>query len=179
MRRELSWFAVLLVALSAGCGVGSTGPVPAGAPASGLQATGSVPRSARLYFVGPYGLQAVTREVHASATPQQALDLLLKGPDTAEQARGLTTEVPPIRRQGRLAARAADSAVDVYLPVPVANMTGGSLGLSQIICTTANADVPGGKQSPDVEVRVHEPGYSTTWNVRCNAAGNVTFMGNR
>jgi hypothetical protein len=161
---------VLFAVSAAGCGVGSTGPVPAGAPASGLQ-TGSGSHYARLYFVGPYGIQAVPREVDAPATPQRTVDLLLEGPDKAERARGLITEVPPVR--GRLTVRAADGAVDVYLPVPVARMTGGGLGLSQIICTAANADVPGGKQPPDVDVRVHEAGYSTAWTVRCDAAGDV------
>ncbi|MFG2000618.1 hypothetical protein ACGFNU_15890 [Spirillospora sp. NPDC048911] len=177
MKHQLAWLAALSAALSAGCGVGSTGPVPAGAPASGLQA-GSLSHDAHLYFVGPYGLQAVTRELDASATPQETLDLLLKGPDTAERARGLITEVP--RLHGRLTARAADGAVDLYLPMPVSNMNGGGgLGLSQIICTAANAEVPGGKPPPEVNVRVHEPGYSTIWIVRCNAAGNVVPVPNR
>lgn len=169
MKRPLGCV-VLLTVLVAGCGVGSTGPIPAGSPASGLQA-GSASHYARLYFVGPYGMQALPRHVDAPATPQQALDLLLEGPDRAEQARGLITEVPTIK--GRLTAQAADGAVDLYLPVPVANMTSGGLGLSQIICTAANADVPGGKPPPDVDVRVHEAGYATPWTVRCNAAGNV------
>ncbi|WP_406304498.1 hypothetical protein OHA61_22205 [Streptomyces sp. NBC_00885] len=169
MKRQLGCVVVLFAALAAGCSVGSTGPVPAGAPASGLQA-GSVSR-ARLYFVGPYGIQAVLREVDAPATPQQALDLLLKGPDTAEQARGLITEWAPV--QGRPTAQAADGAVDLYLPVSVADMTGGNLALSQVICTAANADIPGGKHPPDVDVRVYESGVSTAWTVRCNAAGNV------
>ncbi|MBU3866778.1 hypothetical protein KN815_22745 [Streptomyces sp. 4503] len=172
MKRRLAAVAMLLAACSAGCGVGSAGPVPAGAPASGLQ-KGSASPYARLYFVGPYGLRAAPREVASPASPQQALDLLLKGPDTAERARGLSTEVPS--NLGRLIARAADGAVDLYLPVSVSNMTGGgSLGLSQIICTTANAQVPGGKRPPDVDVRVYEAGYTTAWTVRCDAAGNVS-----
>ncbi|WP_413102443.1 hypothetical protein [Streptomyces sp. Inha503] len=171
MKRQLANVAVLLAFCSAGCGVGSAGPAPAGAPASGLH-KGSVSPYARLYFVGPYGLRAAIREVDAPVTPQQALDLLLKGPDTAERARGLSSEVSP--DHGRLIARAADGAVDLYLPVTVADMTGGgSLGLSQIICTMANADLPGGKRPPDVDVRVHEPSYATAWTVRCDAAGNV------
>ncbi|MFC5219710.1 acyltransferase family protein [Streptomyces coerulescens] len=45
--------------------------------------------------------------------------------------------------------------------------------ITQVICTAANADVPGGKQPPDVDVRIQEAGYSTAWTMRCNAAGNV------
>ncbi|MFI9644850.1 hypothetical protein ACIHAA_00930 [Streptomyces sp. NPDC052040] len=176
MKRQIAGAAALLTVLLAGCGIGPTGPVPAGAPASGLR-PGSVSHHVRLYFVGPYGLQAAVREVNAPATPQLALDLLLKGPDTAERARGLITEVPSL--PGHLTARASDGTVDLNLPVPVAKMTGGGLGLSQIICTAANAEVPGGKQPPDVDVRVHEAGYATAWTVRCNAAGNVVPVPNR
>lgn len=177
MKRRLLLLAAVLSALSAGCGVGSTGPVPAGAPASGLQADSGT-RYAHLYFVGPYGIQSVSRKVEGPAPPQQALDLLLKGPDKAERARGLITEVPPLH--GRLTARAANGAVDLYLPDPVAKMTrGGALGLSQIICTAANAQVPGDKQPPDVNVSVHEQGFSGAWTVRCNAAGNVVPLPSR
>ena len=172
MRRRLITLAAVMGVLAAGCGIGSTGPVRAGAPASGLHEPGSLHHYAQLYFVSAYGIHAVTREVDAPLTPQQALDLLLKGPDAAERARGLSTEVPPL--DGRLIAQGADGAVDVRLPVTVANMTrGGGLGLSQVICTAADAQASGGRQSTQVDVRVHEEGYETPWTVRCNAAGNV------
>ncbi|MER7404907.1 hypothetical protein ABT373_21065 [Streptomyces sp. NPDC000070] len=80
--------------------------------------------------------------------------------------------MPPVH--GRLVAKAVGNAVDLHLPVPVANMThGGGLGLSQIICTAANARAADGKQPPDVNVRAYEEGYGTPWTIRCNAAGNV------
>ncbi|WP_371750433.1 GerMN domain-containing protein [Streptomyces sp. NBC_01283] len=170
MKRQITLVAVLGV-LSAGCSIGSTGPVRAGVPASGLREPGSATHHAQLYFVSPHGIQAVTREVDTSATPQQALDLLLEGPDAAERARGLITEVPPIH--GRLVAQTTDDAVDLHLPTGVAHMTDGSLGLSQIICTAASAQATHGTQLPDVDVRVYEQGYGTPWTVRCNAAGNV------
>lgn len=77
---------------------------------------------------------------------------------------------------GRLIVTAAGGAVDLYLPVSAAGMTGGGLGVSQLVCTVANAQVPGGKPPPEVDVRVHEAGIAgtgTPWTVRCNAAGNV------
>ncbi|MXM68749.1 hypothetical protein GR925_36430 [Streptomyces sp. HUCO-GS316] len=172
MKRRLTCLIAFLGVLSAGCGIGSTGPVGAGGPASGLREPGSATHYAQLYFVSPYGIQPATREIDAPATPQQALDLLLEGPDAAERARGLITEVPLM--DGRLVAQAADGAVDLHLPVPVANMTGGgSLGLSQIICTAANAQAADGKQPSDVDVRVYEEGFGTPWTIRCNEAGNV------
>ncbi|MBD0742706.1 hypothetical protein [Streptomyces sp. CBMA152] len=171
MRRRTCLTAVLFAACLAGCGISPTGPVPAGAPASGLRQPGSVSYQAQVYFVSPYGVQAVARHATTPVGPQQALDLLLEGPDDAERARGLITEVPPM--YGQLVAKAGEGAVDLYLPVPVAKMSGGGLGLTQIICTAANAQVPGGRQPPDVDVRVHEKGIDTIWTVRCNAAGNV------
>lgn len=172
MKRRVACLVAVVGMLSAGCGIGSTGPVRAGAPASGLREPGSARHYAQLYFVSPYGIQAVTRQVDAPLTPQQALDLLLKGPDAAERARGLTTEAPPL---DGLIAQGANGAVDLRLPVTLANMTrGGGLGLSQVICTAANAQASAdSRQSPDVDVRVYEEGYNTPWTVRCNAAGNV------
>ncbi|GAA3161968.1 MULTISPECIES: GerMN domain-containing protein [Streptomyces] len=162
--------AVLLAVCAVGCGVDSAGPDPVGAPASGLPAAAPA-RHARLYFASPYGLRATVREVPAPATPQQALDLLLKGPDVAEQNRGLTTEVPPDLR--RTTARVARGGVDLYIPLPVSSITGGGLGLQQIVCTVANASIPGAGHAPDVDVRVHEEGYETVWTVRCDATGTV------
>ncbi|MWA07929.1 GerMN domain-containing protein [Streptomyces sp. BA2] len=170
MKRQVTLVTVLGV-LSAGCSIGSTGPVRAGAPASGLREPGSATHHAQLYFVSPHGIQAVAREVDTAATPQQALDLLLEGPDAAERARGLVTEVPPIH--GRLVAQGAGGAVDVHLPMRVASMARDGLGLSQIICTAAYAEATNGTQLPDVDVRVYEEGYGTPWAVRCNAAGIV------
>ncbi|MFI8484243.1 hypothetical protein [Streptomyces rubrogriseus] len=68
--------AVLLAAGTSGCGIGTTGPVQAGAPASGMQRPGDGAGTVRLYFAGPYG----TRRTDAPLAPQQALDLLLDGP---------------------------------------------------------------------------------------------------
>ncbi|MFI6048920.1 hypothetical protein ACIBCO_02390 [Streptomyces violascens] len=171
MRRHLVRLPAVLTLALAGCGIGTTGPAPAGPPASGLREPGSVAAYAQLYFVSPVGVQAVARRVNSPASPQQALDLLLAGPDAAERARGLITEVPPM--PGRPTATAQSGAVDLYLPVPVARMNGGGLGVTQLICTAANAEVPGGKQPPDVDVRVHEADTPGIWTVRCNAAGNV------
>ncbi|RPK54048.1 hypothetical protein EES43_29715 [Streptomyces sp. ADI96-02] len=156
---------------AAGCGLGSTGPVPAGAPASGFQGQ-SGGASVRLYFVGRDGLQAVSRPAATAPDPQAALDLLVRGPDEAERARGLTTEVAA--SEDRLTAGVADGTVDLRLAESVALMRGmGGLGLAQIICTVANADVPGGRQSTEVDVRVYEPRSDDPWMVRCDAAGNV------
>lgn len=74
---------------------------------------------------------------------------------------------------GRPTATAGAGSVDLYLPLPVARMNGGGLGVTQLVCTVANAAIPGGKQPPAVDVRVHEKGTPGVWTVRCNAAGTV------
>ncbi|SEE72806.1 hypothetical protein SAMN05216532_8586 [Streptomyces sp. 2231.1] len=170
-RLQLACLTAALTIILAGCGIDATGPVKAGTPASGLRQPGSTTYHAQLYFVGPYGIQAASRPVDSPVTPQQALDLLLKGPDDAERARGLITEVPVM--VGRLRAAATTGTVDLYLPQQVAKLNGGDLGVSQLVCTAANAHVPGDRQPPSVDVHVHEPDTGGVWTVRCNAAGNV------
>ncbi|MEU7045368.1 hypothetical protein AB0A77_30520 [Streptomyces varsoviensis] len=176
MKRSLAYLTAALLALGVtgsvtGCGAGSTGPVRDGGPASGLREPGGGSQYAQLYFVSTRGLQSVARQTSTAARPQQALDLLLEGPDSAERARGLTTDLPPSYE--RVFAQAGKGTVDVHLPVAVADMHSGTLGLNQIVCTAANARVPGGKRPPDVTVRVHEPGIKGVWSVHCDATGSI------
>jgi hypothetical protein len=164
----------LLVVGAAGCGIGPTGPVQAGAPASGVQRPGTEARTARLYFAGPYGIQSVTRSVDRPPGPQQALDLLLEGPTPAERERGLTTQVPPM--EGQLTATVSDGAVDVLVPVQVSTGELDVAAVSQLACTAAHADVPGGRPATRVDIRIHEnmTRSRTPWTLRCGAGGNAT-----
>ncbi|WP_411099749.1 hypothetical protein [Streptomyces sp. x-45] len=111
-RRAAFVLTVLLAAGATGCGIGTTGPVQAGAPASGVQRPGDGASTVRLYFAGPYGTRPVTRSTGGPLAPQQALDLLLEGPTPAERERGLTTHVEP-EVAGRLTATTGDGTVDV------------------------------------------------------------------
>ncbi|WP_399880989.1 hypothetical protein ACGH7X_02170 [Streptomyces sp. BBFR51] len=165
--------AVVAVAV-AGCGIGPTGPVHAGAPASGVQRPGGEARTARLYFAGPYGVQSVTRSVDRPPSPQQALELLLEGPTPAERERGLTTRVPPM--DGQLTATASDGAVDVVVPVQVSTGELDVTAVGQLACTAAHADVPGDSPATRVDIRIHENlnRSRTPWTVRCGPGGNVT-----
>lgn len=162
----------LLVAASAGCGISNTGPVQAGPPASGIQPPGASARSARLYYTSPYGIRAVSRLTDRPLSPLQALELLLKGPTSAEHQRGLTTHVPPIRR---LHATATDGVVDVYLPQPVSIEDLDVAALSQITCTAAHAKVPGDRPPTQVRVRIHETrtNHQNPWTVRCGSNGQA------
>ncbi|MFR0357536.1 hypothetical protein [Streptomyces sediminimaris] len=166
--------AALLAAAVTGCGIGPGDPAPAGAPASGVQRSAGAFPSARLYFASPYGIRAVVRPTDGAPSPQQALDLLLKGPTPAERERGLTSQVPPAH--GQLTASAGDGAVDVFVPFAVSAGDLDVTAISQLACTAAHAEVPGGLPATQVDVRIHE-NFSHSgdpWTVRCGSHGNVT-----
>ncbi|MET8685450.1 hypothetical protein ABZV77_14640 [Streptomyces sp. NPDC004732] len=161
----------VLLMVATGCGISTTAPEKAGAPASGIQRPGTTADHARLYFVGPYGLRATTRPTDRPLGPQQALDLLLEGPTDAERERGLISEVPPMN--GRLTATATADTVDIYLPVNIKELQ--VAAVSQLACTAAHSDVSGDEPPTAVDIRFHENlGHSPTpWTVRCDADGNV------
>ncbi|WP_406146180.1 hypothetical protein [Streptomyces sp. NBC_01012] len=158
---------VLLTAAAVGCGIRPTGPVDAGAPASGVPRAGTEARSARLYFSGPYGIQSVPRLTGRPLSPQHALDLLLKGPDAAERKRGLVSQVPPMG--GQLTANATTDAVDVLVPVSVSSGDLDVTAISQIACTAAHAEVPGAEGPAQIDIRIHENlvRSDSPWTVRC------------
>ncbi|MEE1941479.1 hypothetical protein V1L54_19050 [Streptomyces sp. TRM 70361] len=169
----LGALSALLAATAAGCGIAPGGPVPAGAPASGVQLPGTEARLVRLYFADSHGIRAVSRPVERPLGPQQALDLLLAGPTSAERERGLTSQVPPMA--GRLTATAADGAVDISVPVKVATGELDVTAVSQLVCTAAHAEVPGDRPPTRVDVRIREGGVHsrTHWTVRCGPNGNA------
>ncbi|WAZ25491.1 hypothetical protein STRCI_006994 [Streptomyces cinnabarinus] len=82
----------LLAALSlcalTSCGIPTTGVVEAGGPASGVVPTIGV------YFVVNGELIAVPRQIGAPVEVEDALRVLLLGPDDAERGKRLTTELP-------------------------------------------------------------------------------------
>ncbi|MEU8539585.1 hypothetical protein AB0C52_06210 [Streptomyces sp. NPDC048717] len=164
----------LLAVTAAGCGVTSTAPAPAGAPASGIQRPGTTARTVQLYFAGPYGVRAVNRPTDRPLSPQQALDLLLEGPTPAERDRGLTTHVPPMA--GRLTATAGRGAVDIYVPSTVSSGDLDVTAIAQLACTAAHAHVPGGRPATQVDIRVHEnlTPSQAPWTIRCGPNGTVT-----
>jgi hypothetical protein len=173
LARVLAALAVVpAAALSlAGCGIDPTGPEPAGAPGFGVQRPGTKAEFARLYFVGPYGLRAVSRPTDRPLGPQRALDLLLEGPTKAERERGLVSELPAMG--GRLTATASRNTVDLYLPVNIRELQ--VAAVSQLACTAAHADVPGQEPATRVSIRFHENVDATDspWTVRCDANGGV------
>ncbi|MFF8960624.1 GerMN domain-containing protein [Streptomyces sp. NPDC014894] len=168
--------AALLVAAAAGCGISATGPVRAGAPASGVPQPGTTDSSVRIYFADPYGVRAVTRPTDRPLDPQQALDLLLKGPTAAERERGLTTQIPSA--VGRLTATTTTGTVDISIPLQVATGELDLTVISQIVCTAAHAQVPGDRPATQVHIRIHESslGPEEPWTVRCAPNGAATSV---
>ncbi|MFC7305805.1 hypothetical protein ACFQVC_16455 [Streptomyces monticola] len=169
MKRGCVPFALVMAPLLAltGCGgIDSTAPTAVGAPASGLQSPGTVAQHARLFFVGPYGNQMVSRPTDSAYGPQQALDLLVEGPTEAERERGLISQVPPMH--GQLKASGAKGAVDLYVPYRIAEGGLDWTAVSQLACTAASAELPGDVPPPEVDVRMHEEGESQPWTVRCS-----------
>ncbi|NGO68754.1 hypothetical protein G5C65_10390 [Streptomyces sp. SB3404] len=160
--------AAAVAVLAAGCGITTTGPGTAGAPASGVPLPGSEARTVRLYFAGPYGPGVVNRPTDRRLTPQRALDLLLEGPTAAERKRGLTTEVPPM--SGQLTANADQGAVDIHIPRNVRDLD--VTAVSQIACTAAHADVPGKRPPTGIDIRMYEyAAPAVPWTVRCGSNG--------
>ncbi|GAA2103341.1 lipoprotein [Streptomyces albiaxialis] len=162
----------LTAATLAGCGVADAGPSAAGDPARGVRAPGG-PAPLRVYYLTQHGTWPVTRDAPRGADAQTAVDRLLGGPTRAERARGLDSALP----RGRIRARAAPGAVDLYLPWVVAELD--AAAVSQLVCTAAaSPGIPGGRNPLDVVVRVHESGISgTPWRVMCDETGSAAPIG--
>ncbi|MCX4851654.1 hypothetical protein [Streptomyces sp. NBC_00893] len=165
---------VLLTVAVTGCGVTTTAPTHAGAPASGIQRPGTTARTVQLYFAGPYGIRAVNRPTDRPLSPQQALDLLLEGPTPAERDRGLITHVPPMA--GQLTATPTSGAVDIYVPRTVSSGDLDVTAVAQLACTAAHAHIPGDRPATQIDIRIHEnlTPSQTPWTVRCGPNGTVT-----
>jgi hypothetical protein len=143
----------------AGCGIQPTGVVEAGVPATGVHPQATV----RLYFVSPTGLQSVTRPASGPVDPQETLDLLLGGPNSAEIARGMTTELaPPV---GVAKVVTGDRQVRIVMSTDVTRLTPNAI--SQLTCTAANAAAKEGVgTTADIDVRVIS-GRTTRGPLRC------------
>ncbi|MDP4508632.1 hypothetical protein [Nonomuraea turcica] len=149
-RRVLAAGLVSLVAV-AGCGVRPSDVIPAGDPPSGGVARTST--SITLYLVKDGRLSAVTRRSGRPMFRPDTLALLADGPSAAEQARGLTTEVPPEAGPFSVTPEAADHLV-VTLSLPAGELS--TLAVEQIVCTVVAAAA---SESP-VQVTVVGAGQS-------------------
>ncbi|MFF8369449.1 hypothetical protein ACF05W_11465 [Streptomyces lydicus] len=134
----------------AGCGIAPTDVIDAGEPASGVKSPGQPAADVQLFFYGPSGLRSATRPAKAPVEPEQAIQLLLEGPNHAERMRGLSSVLPQF--PGRLTAATGQGSVVITLPVNAKLLD--SASLNQLVCTAANARVPGNKPPGQVGVTV-------------------------
>ncbi|MGW1377771.1 hypothetical protein ACWD6P_26335 [Streptomyces sp. NPDC002446] len=138
---------VLSGALS-GCGIAPTDVIDAGEPASGVKSPGQTVADVQLFFYGPSGLRSATRPAKAPVDPEQAIQLLMEGPNHAERMRGLSSVLPKF--PGPLTAATGQGTVVITLPMNAKLLD--SASLNQLVCTAANARVPGDKPPGQVSV---------------------------
>ncbi|MFJ6787202.1 hypothetical protein [Streptomyces angustmyceticus] len=131
-----------------GCGIAPTDVIDAGEPATGVRSPGQRTADVQLFFYGPSGLRSATRRAKEPVDPEEAIDLLLKGPNHAERMRGLSSVLPKF--PGPLTAVTHPGNVVITLPMNVKLLDSGSL--NQLVCTAANARVPGGRPPGEVTV---------------------------
>ncbi|GAA5610667.1 hypothetical protein Spla01_01805 [Streptomyces platensis] len=134
----------------AGCGIAPTDVIDAGEPASGMKSPGQPEADVQLFFYGPSGLRSATRPAKTPVDPDTALQLLMKGPNHAERMRGLTSVLPKFL--GLPSAETREGAVVINVRVGVELLD--SASLNQLVCTAANARVPGDKPAGQVAVMI-------------------------
>ena len=138
----------VLAAGLTGCGIAPTDVIDAGEPAAGVKAPGQPPADVQLFFYGPSGLRSATRPAKAPVDPEDAIQLLMEGPNHAERMRGLSSVLPKF--PGRLTTATGRGTVVITLPINAKFLD--SASLNQLVCTAANAKVPGDKPPGEVTV---------------------------
>ncbi|GAA2926625.1 lipoprotein [Streptomyces thioluteus] len=153
MRRALV-AALLLGALAplAGCGIERTEVIEFGQPATGVKRPGEPGWQARLYFAIANGVVVgVTRPADGPVSAESAVELMLAGPNDAERARSYFSEVVMKSGPGTGVSVAAERGrVTIQLPLDVSKLT--RPARTQLVCTAAHNEVPGGLRWTDVKV---------------------------
>lgn len=131
-----------------GCGIAPTDVIDAGEPATGMKSPGQPEADVQLFFYGPSGLRSATRPSETPVDPQTALLMLMKGPNHAERMRGLTSAVPKLLTAPTVETH--EGGVVITMPVDGKRLD--SASMNQLVCTAANARVPGKKPAGQVAV---------------------------
>lgn len=133
-RARTTWLIVAIALVCAGCGVRPSGVIP-GDPAP----IGPV-NGATLMFVHDGALVPSLRTTSDQPSVVEAVELLIGGPDTDEQAVGLTSKVPanagPVNLTGDTSGLTLDIAIDPNTLPPLA--------VDQLTCTAVGALVDQG-----------------------------------
>lgn len=147
-RRQILRAASACVGLAAltSCSIPTSDVVEAGAPATGLAPV------APLYFLSKGQLVAVPTSETAT-TPEEAVRILLRGPEQILRERGLTTALPPVKPES---VQSHGATVSIRLPSVAKRAP--RLGLDQLVCTAAAAQVLAAPDVTSVMVVISAPG---------------------
>ncbi|MFF4734316.1 GerMN domain-containing protein [Streptomyces sp. NPDC001262] len=152
MRRAMAVSAVsaALLGTLAGCGIEPTDVVEVGLPATGVKRPGARVEDAVLYFASqPGGVPLpLHRPAGGEVTAEEAVQLLLKGPNDAERMRGLYTELPRDVRAVEIGT--GQGEVKIRLSTDLVRLT--PLARMQVVCTAVHNAVPGDLPAEDVKV---------------------------
>ncbi|QRP43553.1 GerMN domain-containing protein [Amycolatopsis sp. FDAARGOS 1241] len=133
--------AILLVALTAtACGVRPSAAISGGDPPSGPAEPTVDQAHDTIYLVADGSLRLATRD-GANLTGAAAINALAQGPSPAEQADGLTTEVPRSVVPATVLASAGGTVVQLSSSVTALS----DLAVRQIVCTLRNQRPPGAR----------------------------------
>ncbi|GAA0365415.1 hypothetical protein [Streptomyces blastmyceticus] len=148
--------AALLLTTLAGCGVTTTDAIDAGQPATGAKKKGITnTHEVRLYFMTPTGIASSGRDAADKVGAEDAIALLLKGTNSAEQARGFYSDLPKLN--GEVHVTTGTMRVGIQLPYNVLRLS--LVARSQLVCTAASAEVPRGRAVQDVKVELSGGNY--------------------
>ncbi|GAA0399148.1 hypothetical protein [Streptomyces luteireticuli] len=145
MRRVLA--AVALLGLLTGCGIERTEAIDFGLPATGAKRPGERGWSARLYFAVANNVVGASRPADGPVSAEDAVKLMLQGPNEPERARQFVSEV--MLKSG-VSVTAARGQVSIRLPLDVSKLT--RTARTQLVCTAAHNEVPGASRWQDVKV---------------------------
>ncbi|ARZ66458.1 GerMN domain-containing protein [Streptomyces sp. HU2014] len=149
--------ALLLTGTLAGCGVTSTDVIDVGQPASGAKRPGTTQeKGARIYLMSPTGVKSVPRDAKTKLGAEDAVALLLNGPETDERVRGLYTDLPRMRAD-QVHVTTGTLRVSVQMPINVLKLS--LAARSQLVCTAADNETPRRRQVHDVKVELSGGGY--------------------
>ncbi|MCD9141179.1 GerMN domain-containing protein [Streptomyces albireticuli] len=157
-KRRAALAALLLTGTLAGCGVTSTDVIEVGQPASGAKRPGTTQeKGARIYLMSPTGVKSVPRDAKTKLGAEDAVALLLNGPEPDERVRGLYSDLPRMRAD-QVHVTTGTLRVSVQMPFNVLRLS--PVARSQFVCTAADNETPPRRQIHDVKVELSGGGYT-------------------
>lgn len=144
------------------CGIESTEVIEVGQPATGAKRPGMPVKEARLYFGFPGGgVLGVSRPAGDEVTAEEAIPLLLEGPNEAERMRGLYSEMPRLpKKDSRVDVVTSHGRVTIQMPVDPTRIS--PVARRQLVCTAAHNSVPGNLPADEVKVDLAGAGRTMT-----------------